>query len=76
MTRNEFHKGWAIMIFDGGIAGKSPRYMMAVKGGETLDFPGVVINDEQALNYAKRKIDSIERNVGFTDFTEGEKQKI
>ena len=58
------------MVFDAGHPAAPQRLMMAVKGGETLDFPGVVVNEEKALEYARAEIDSTDTKK----FNDGEKQ--
>lgn len=57
MTKTTFHRGWQIMVFDGGTAG---RLMMAVKSDVTIHFPGIVIDDAKAMVSAKKVIDSYE----------------
>lgn len=48
------------MIFDAGLPGQSERLMMAVKNGRTINFAGKVIDDNRAIESAKKFIDNLE----------------
>ena len=63
------------MIFDAGLPGESKRMMMAVGRGYTMDFPGYVVCDEKALQFAKNQIDRFEEK-GSNDFKNGELEKL
>lgn len=75
MTRTEFYKGWSIMIFDAGLPSASKRIMMAVGRGYTMDFPGVVVDENKAIQLAKNQIDRFEEK-GDNDFENGELEKL
>mgnify|MGYP001576614885 CR=1 FL=1 len=60
-NRNEFYKGWQIMIIEVGNIDSPTKIMMAVKGLNQIDFDGSVIDENQAIKYAQNRIDQVEK---------------